>query len=324
MAEETTTDVLRTHIAGVVEVAGARQVTPLMRRVTLTGEALAGLDAHWRPEMLVRLYFPPAGSAEPPQPFLDDNGELDFRSTDERNRVSPFSAFAEDPLVRAFTGRRFDAASRALDVDFVLHPAPGLASDWARAAEPGDRIGIVEFGLPPGHDPATRRGAGSDVFVMFADEAALPALQTNLEVLDPGTRVLAFVEVADEHEEQEIATAGDVTITWLHRDGAEPGTSGLLQKAARELELPDGKVFAWVCGEIKMVTELRRIFKQDWGLERGSYKTQAYWRRGRTEVERMARMTEVTMEAAASGVADFMESFEEIGMNVEDPTLFEG
>ncbi len=35
-----------------------------------------------------------------------------------------------------------------LDVDFVLHEVPGFASDWARDAQVGDRIGVVEFGLP--------------------------------------------------------------------------------------------------------------------------------------------------------------------------------
>jgi NADPH-dependent ferric siderophore reductase len=323
MSESSTTDILKTHVAGVVEVARATQLTALMRRITFTGEALRGLDQHWRPEMLVRLYFPPIGRTEPPEPFIDEDGDVDFRSTSPDNEVSPFSAFSEDPLVRAFTGRRFDPTTLELDVDFVLHQAPGLASDWARAAAPGDRIGIVEFGLPPGHDPATARGAGSDVYVMFADEAALPALQTNLEALPEGTRVIAFVEIPDKQEEQPVITRAGLTLTWLHRDGVEPGTSGLLQQAARKLDRPTGKMFAWVCGEIKMATELRRIFKQDWGLERGSYKTQAYWRRGKTEVERMARMTEVSMEAASAGTASFEDTFEEIGMNVEDPTLFE-
>lgn len=309
------------HIAGVCSVVRTETITPHMRRITLHGNALQGLERFARPEMLIRLYFPPQGSSNPPEPYLAEGGVLLFNTTAE-NEVSPFSAFSEDPLVRAYTARHYRADKLELDIDFVLHDdMPGLASDWARVAKPGDRIGVVEFGLPPSHKPAAGRGA--DVYVMFADEAALPAAHTNFEAFLPGEKVIAFLEVSDKSEEQPINCKADLTVTWLHRGDKPAGTSGLLVKAAKELEWPQGKVFAWVCAEIRTVTEIRRFVKKERGLQKGSYKTQAYWRLGATEVERMARMTELSMAAAETDPASFMESFEEIGMNIEDPTLLE-
>jgi NADPH-dependent ferric siderophore reductase len=307
-----------THIAGVCEVVRAELITPLMRRITLQGEALRGLDRYWRPEMLLRLYFPPPGHSDPPEPFITPEGNLDFRTTPE-TVVSPFSAFSEDPLVRAFTARRFNPETLEVDVDFVLHEAPGLAGGWARNASLGDRIGIVEFALPPGHQPATAKTA--DTFLLFADEAALPAIQTNLEAFPAGTKVIAFIEVPNKDEEQPIETKADLTVTWLHRGDAVPGTSGLLQRAVQEVDWPEGQVFAWVCGEIKMVADLRRYFREEKNLKHGvGYKAQAYWRRGKSEVERMARMTELSLQAAQTDPDAFMRSFEEIGMTEVDPT----
>jgi NADPH-dependent ferric siderophore reductase len=309
------------HVAGICAVLKTVALTAHMRRITLHGPALKGLERFWRPEMLIRLYFPPAGSRIPPEPFLSTEGTLDFK-TPPGTEVSPFSAFSEDPLVRAYTARHYRPETLELDIDFVLHDeTPGLASDWARRATIGDRLGVVEFALPAGHRPATVREA--DVYLLFADEAGLPAAQTNLEGFAPGKKVLAFLEVASRLEEQEIETAADATVTWLHRETENSRPGSLLVRAARELAWPAGKVFVWACGEMKSVTEIRQFVRKERGLQKGSFKTQAYWRLGKTEVERMARMTELSIAAAETDPAAFQESFEEIGMNIEDPTLFE-
>ncbi len=307
------------QVVGVCEVVRTAYLTPHMRRITFHGAALKDLDRYWRPEMLTRLYFPPKGHRNPAEPFLTPGGDLDFHTTSE-NEVSPFSAYSEDPLVRAYTARQFRSDTLELDIDFVLHEVPGLASDWARDTKVGDRLGIVIFALPSGHNPATAHAA--DVYLLFADEAALPSAQTNLEAFAPGTKVIAYFEVADEFEEQVINTRADLTATWLHRGEAKAGSSGLLTHAIRELTWPEGRVFVWACGEMKTVAEIRRFLQEERGLKKGDYKCQAYWRLGKTEVERMARMTDLAMAAAEINPAAFQESFEEIGMNIEDPTLF--
>ena len=185
----------KTHVAGVCEVVRAEMITPRMRRITLHGTALTGLERYWRPEMLIRLYFSPTkGQNNPPEPFLTPEGELEFRTT-TGTEVSPFSAFSEDPFVRAFTARRYRPDKLEMDIDFSLHDVSGLAGDWAKGAKKGDRLGVVEFALPAGHRPAAAHGA--DVYLLFADEAAIPSALTNLDAFRSGTKVVAFFEVAN-------------------------------------------------------------------------------------------------------------------------------
>ncbi len=86
---------------------------------------------------------------------------------------------------------------------------------------------------------------------------------------------------------------------------------------------PDGKGFVWVVGEIKMVGVFA-VLREEHGLRHGDgYKAQAYWRRGKTEVQRMERMTELALQAAAEDPDSFLEAFNEIGMSVEDPTWYD-
>ena len=139
-------------------------------------------------------------------------------------------------------------------------------------------MGVVEFALPKGHLPAVAHKA--DIYLMFADEAAIPSAQTNLEAFPSGAKVLAFFEVANTLEEQSIDTKADLTVTWLHDEDAEPDCN-LLLRAIRRRDWPDGKIFAWACGEMKKVAELRRFFVEK-GLGKEDFKCQAYWRRGKT------------------------------------------
>jgi NADPH-dependent ferric siderophore reductase len=246
----------KTHVAGVCEVVRTEMITPRIRRITLHGVALTGLERYWRPEMLIRFYFPPKGYNNPPEPFLTPEGELEFKTTTE-TEVSPFSAFSEDPLVRAFTARRYRPETLEMDIDFALHDVSGLAGDWAKGAKIGDRLGVVEFALPAGHRPAAAYEA--DVYLLFADEAAIPSAQTNLEAFASGTKVIAFFEVANKLEEQTIDTKADLTVTWLHNENANPDHNLFLQ-ALQGLDWPEGNVFAWACGEMKKVAEMRRFF----------------------------------------------------------------
>jgi Siderophore-interacting protein len=203
-----------------------------------------------------------------------------------------------------------------------LHDGQGLASDWARNVKVGDRVGLVEFALPSGHRTAIAYKA--EVFVFSADEASLPAAQTNLEAFDSGAKVVAFFEVANMLEDQSIDAKADLTSTWLHRGDAGVGTSGLLLNAIRELPWPEGKIFVWACGEMRMASEIRQFIIEERGLGKGDFKCQAYWRRGMTEVQRMERMTELTLAAAEANPEAFQESFENIGMDIVDPSLLDG
>jgi NADPH-dependent ferric siderophore reductase len=87
-----------------LEVVGAAELTPLMRRVTLTGADLDELA--WKPGQDLVLQMPLA------------DGTVGRRH---------------------YTIRNFDAAAKRFDFDFVLH-GDSPAGNWARDARPGDRI----------------------------------------------------------------------------------------------------------------------------------------------------------------------------------------
>ncbi|WP_329533445.1 siderophore-interacting protein [Streptomyces sp. NBC_01450] len=115
-------------------VTGAEDITPRYRRLRLTdGGMLAATGVH--PTMWVRLWFDNAGK----------------------------------PHQRAYTLVDPDPATGTFGLEFALHE--GRASDWARAAKPGDTIEATVHGTAfTEPDPAP-----SHVFAV-ADAASLPDL----------------------------------------------------------------------------------------------------------------------------------------------------
>jgi len=98
-----------------VTVTGVRRISPRLVRITLSGSELDGLVID-EPAASVRLLFPASPTAELVMPAWNGN---EFLLPDGRR-----------PIIRTFTPRRADAATRELDVDVVLH-GDGRASEWA-------------------------------------------------------------------------------------------------------------------------------------------------------------------------------------------------
>ncbi|MEV5548004.1 siderophore-interacting protein [Streptomyces sp. NPDC052309] len=137
-------------------VTGAEDVTPAFRRLHLTdGGMLAATGVH--PTMWVRLWFENAGR----------------------------------PHQRAYTLVDPDPAAGTFSMEFALHE--GCASDWARAAKPGDTIEATVQGTGfQTPDPAP-----SHVFAV-ADPASLPALNSLLGTLGEAPATVWFEGGADD------------------------------------------------------------------------------------------------------------------------------
>ncbi|MEH3034616.1 MAG: siderophore-interacting protein [Aeromicrobium erythreum] len=257
-----------THLAVLreLEVARVQEVTPRMRRLTLSGPALAahtrdgvevpaftspGFDDH------VKVFVPLEGAERPVLPRQRADG-LDWTTEGTR------------PIGKDYTPRRVDAAAGELDLDFVRH-GHGLASTWAERARPGDLAWIAgpTVGQGPPHDV--------DWFAVAGDETALPAIGRLLEELPAGVRAEVVVEVADAGEEQDLTTRADVRVRWLHRDGAEPGTTTQLVDAVRELPWHDGQVYAWMAGESQAARAIRTHWRSL--VPRDCLDVTGYWRR---------------------------------------------
>ncbi|HYH12130.1 MAG TPA: siderophore-interacting protein, partial [Thermomicrobiales bacterium] len=177
------------------------------------------------------------------------------------------------PVTRDYTPRRFDAKSRMLVIDFVVHGA-GVASDWAERAEPGMQLGI-----------AGPRGSiivddDFDWYLAVGDETALPSIARRLEEAPASQRIVAVIEVENVTEEQEIETAADSSVYWVHRNGAPAGSTSLLFEALRELPLPEGEGFTWVEGEATTVRDIRRYLLNERGFDREHCRFSGHWKLG--------------------------------------------
>lgn len=241
----------------VLTVVSTRQVTPAVRRVTLTGTPAAVAAAGPTLALLV----PRVGDAAPRWPEVARDGRV----------VWPQGSHGVS--LRSYTARRQDVAAGEVDVDFVLH-GDGPAATWAAAAAPGHVLAVASA-APLGEAPA-------GWLLLAGDETALPAIARILAAADPGTRGVALLEVAGPAEEQELVHPAGVELRWLHRGAAEPGGAPLLADAVAALDRPPGAdVFAWVAAESAAVRAVRTDLRGRWGLGRGQQHAIGYWRRGR-------------------------------------------
>jgi NADPH-dependent ferric siderophore reductase len=271
-------------LSGVGEVVRTSLVTPRMRRVTLTSEALRTLNPNPAP-MEGRIYFPLPGEIEPLMPDQDQQGMGGYQG-----RIGD--------VTRPWSVRSIRVDDLEMDLDFVAHEG-GLASPWAEAARPGDRLG---FSFDGGGNGAWVAPDDVELQVLVGDETALPGIAAKVEHASAGTRVHVIVEVDDEAEQQPFDTEADLTVTWLHRRGAPPGTTDLLPRAVRAFDWPAGSVYVAARAETKAVGEIRRFVRESLGLERRNYFVMAYWRRGadmtKIASEGIERLTALVAEGA--------------------------
>ncbi|GHG67633.1 siderophore-interacting protein [Streptomyces griseocarneus] len=237
------------------------RLTPHMVRVVLGGESLAEFGAGECTDHYVKLLFPVPGVTYP-EPF----------DMEVIRRDLPREQW---PSTRTYTVRSFDRAARELVIDFVFHGDEGLAGPWAAQARPGDEIRMLGPGGAYAPDPA------AGWHLLAGDESALPAIAASLEAMPEGALVHAFVEIADESEEQKLELPAGVEVTWLHR-GASPVGEALVA-AVRSLDFPAGDVHAFVHGEAGFVKELRRHLRLEREVPRERLSISGYWRRGHDE-----------------------------------------
>jgi NADPH-dependent ferric siderophore reductase len=224
-------------------------MTPRLARVTVGGDELAGFV--WAgTDQNVMLYFYP-DDVELPEPLTLEAA---------RGMWSQVR-----PLTRTYTIRRHDPAANEIDFDFVLHDDAGPASDWARAAEPGDRLIFV------GPSPAYQPDPAADWHLLAGDETALPAIAAILRALPEGAVTRVFAEVEDAGEE----LALPVEVTWVHRSAG-----GTLADAVAAADLPSGRVDAWLAGERSSMVALRAHLLDVRGFDRRGVRPTTYWRRG--------------------------------------------
>jgi NADPH-dependent ferric siderophore reductase len=304
-------------LLGTVEVCSVERLSPSFVRVRLGGPLLRdlGVVRPWY-DQRIKLVFPGTPGVVPT--LLGEqrsSADEDWYSTwlarpeAERGHMRTYS-------VRDVIGEGKDTC---LVVDIVVHDgATGPGNTWALTAAPGDRLALI--GPRRGHVyggiewdlPAGRR------LLIAGDETAVPAICVILEQLPATARGTAFIEVPYAADVQDVDHPIGVEVVWLPREGAEHGE--LLHPAvAKHLGAPrtvvsvadeevdpelwetptfsssgeavsDGTgdpsatrhsdLYAWIAGESKVVTGLRRHLVRDLGIDRRQIAFMGYWRRG--------------------------------------------
>lgn len=237
-----------------VAVLAREYLNPRMLRLTLGGPGLDGFHTYQADDH-VKIVFPdPDGTRR--DPVLNEDLTLDW----------PTPA----PTTRKYTVRRFDAAARELDLDFVLHEG-GLASTWAAAVEVGDEVTIAG---PPG---AKAFAHNYEHYVFAVDATALPAVGRWLAESPAEVSAQIVIETGDAAEHAyPLASRDGVEVVWLVRDGAR----SCLARAVQDLPAPAKRTFLFAAGEAGDIKPLRK-----WSTGRLDSLFTGYWKRGTAGLE---------------------------------------
>ncbi|MDF5758364.1 siderophore-interacting protein [Spongiactinospora sp. TRM90649] len=238
--------------ARTVSVVARHELTPRMLRLTLGGPALDGLHTYQADDH-VKIVFPdPDGTLRAPVP--NDHQMLDW--------PRPM------PTTRKYTIRRYDAAARELDLDFVLHDG-GVASSWAAAATVGEEVTIAG---PPG---ALAFPHTYDSYVFAVDATGLPAVARWLAEAPPAVSAQVVVECDDpvEHDYPLPDLPDGVCIVRLVRVGDRSALADTVAEVVAELDPLPGRSFLFAAGEATDIKPLRALRRTD-ALITG------YWKRG--------------------------------------------
>ena len=254
----------RTHplVVRQVDVARVVDVTPRMRRITLTGPQLAAFNN---------------GEFDLP-PFLsegfDDHVKLVFAADGDIQAALPVQRArsidwppAPHRLGRDYTPRRWDPEAGELDLDFVKH-SDGPAAGWAEAAKPGD---VLHFAGPKS---SLLLPEGIDWVLLAADETGLPAIGRYLDERPLDVPVQIVVEVRDVSARQDLPLREGDSIRWIATNEHAPSA---LPAAIRDTEWWTGQPYVWVAGESRSLIPLRRWLRRDKGLSPRYLNVTGYW-----------------------------------------------
>lgn len=210
-------------------VTGRREISPHYHRLSFAaGGLLSAHEVH--PTMWIRLWF----------------------ADGDKSHQRGYTLVDPDPVADTF------------DIEFALHD--GIASNWARAAQPGDTIEATvmgsKFAIP---EPRPTE------YIIVGDCASLPAINSLLKAIgDAPARV--FLEAGCD-DDKCLPVVRDADVTWVDRKG---GGEALIE-AVRSAAVDGGGCFGWVACDSRTTRSVVKVLREDFGIPRKSIKSQAYW-----------------------------------------------
>ena len=236
-----------------LQVQSASNLTPNMRRITLSGEGLKNFPKNAE-GAYVKLLFPSLGAGK--------------------------------PTMRTYTIALQRYEQNEIDIDFMLHKdendnTSGIAVPWSLSAKIGDEIAVA------GPGPAKMINQDADYFLLAADMTALPALAANLKRLPADAVGQAFIEIQSADDTQVLEKPKSVEISWVVNDS--PGSNeSPLHKEIAQAAWPEGSVAAWVACEFTAMRKIRTYLKNERGLAKSHIYISSYWKLGNTEEQHKA------------------------------------
>jgi NADPH-dependent ferric siderophore reductase len=217
------------------------QVTPKMVRIEFTSPELADFSSR-SPDDHIKLFLPDPSSAQ-------------------------------GRCMRDYTPRAFDAAERALTIDFAVH-GDGPATVWALGAKAGDTL---EIGGPRGSAAVSD---DFDHYLLVGDETALSSIGRRVESLRPGVPVTTVVVVDGPEEVQSFETRADWRPLWVFRSGQYVDDAMILRDVLETWEPSRGDGYVWIAAEARTARIIRDYMLEDRRHPKNWLKSAGYWVRG--------------------------------------------
>ncbi|MES0885124.1 siderophore-interacting protein [Roseibium sp. SCP14] len=238
------------------ELTLAAKSEPLPGLIRLRLNAKGNLDVLSGPGIHVKLMLPLHSGRVPVWPKMAANGTTSWPS-------------GKDALhVRYYTIRSADPANGHLDIDIVRHEG-GVIAEWAEAASEGDRIGLLG---PSGRE----RPQSGDNVIFAGDQTALPALARMVEDLPEDVSGHLVGEAESYEELRHYLPNSDLVV---HAIPPARFQADVLD-VCRTVSAGEKLHFAWFAGEYKNAQAMRKFFKSELGLGKGSQFSITYWRKG--------------------------------------------
>lgn len=245
-----------------VTVVDAHDLSPNLRRVTLSGDALGEWVSTGKPDEFVHIHIPGPDAAEG---WEDDHD-----------------------IARHYTVRRWDPAARTMLVDVVTH-GHGLGASWARDCSPGSVAAISAprgYYGPPEH--TTKR-------MLFADATGIPAVARILEEATEDESFQVFIEVLDADDEIDLPSAAQVDVTWVV--GGNGRALCEIVSHMESLDEPSDDTYIWVACETSASRAARKHIRTHWMRHHSFYRIVGYWHFN--QEERLKKWLAMTPEQQA-------------------------
>jgi NADPH-dependent ferric siderophore reductase len=206
---------------------------------------------------------------------LSDGGMLAATGTHPTMWVRLWFERAGKPHQRGYTLVDPDPEKGTFDLEFVLHAGP--ASDWARAARPGDTIEATVHG-----SEFTRPEPAPAHLYLIGDPASLPAINSLLDELGEASATIWYEtsHPLDARLPMRLDPARHQLRTVLRRDKG----AGLVEEIRSTL--PDllrthrstDEYYVWVASDTVTTRSLATYLRKELSVPKPRVKALGYWR----------------------------------------------